>query len=165
MIRANQLMPQADVQIRLSKALESFAKDERKLLESGVREDALSHRLAIHVAQQFAAWDVDAEYDKMHVDGVPAAKKYIGTDGRKRDAIPDIIVHRRQTMDNFLAIEIKKIGNKRGRDRDFVKLNAYREQLGYVFAAFVEVGMANGIPAKSADWLAAYFEVPRCLVY
>ncbi len=147
MIWANEIMTQADAQNRLSKALESFSRNERKLLESGVREDALSHRLAIHVAQQFPGWDIDAEYDKMHVDGMPSAKKYIGIDGRERDAIPDIIVHRRQTMDNFLAIEIKKIGNRRGRDDDFAKLNAYRGQLGYIFAVFVEVGMEKRVPA------------------
>ena len=131
---------------RLLNALHTFSRDERQLLESGVREDALSHRLAIHVAREFPDWDVDAEYDKMHIDGIPSAKKYIASDGREHDAIPDIIVHRRQVMNNFLAIEIKKIGNQRGRDRDFVKLKAYRHQLGYLFAVFVELGIAGATP-------------------
>jgi hypothetical protein len=146
-------MNEKDLNNLLSKALESFFEKDRKLLDSDVREDALSHQLAIHIGREFDGWDVDAEYDKMHVDGIPIAKKYIGVDGLKRDAIPDIIVHRRQTMDNFLAIEIKKVGKNRGRDRDFVKLRAYREQLGYKFAAFIEIGIRDGAPAFAIQFV------------
>jgi hypothetical protein len=141
---ANQI--DAEVKARLSNALESFFKEERKLLESDVREDGLSHRLAVHIGRQFEEWDVDAEYDKMHIDGVPSEKKYIGADGKEHHAIPDIIVHRRQTMENFLAIEIKKLGKNRGREHDFAKLAAYKQQLGYQFAAFVEIGLKDGAP-------------------
>lgn len=137
----------AEVKTRLSTALKSFFQEERKLLESDVREDGLSHRLAVHIGRQFKGWDVDAEYDKMHIDGVPSEKKYIGTDGKEHHAIPDIIVHRRQTMENFVAIEIKKLGRNRGRERDFVKLTAYKGQLHYQFAAFVEIGLKDGAPA------------------
>jgi hypothetical protein len=87
-----------------------------------VREDGLSHRLAVHIGKQFAGWDVDAEYDKMHVGGVSAQKKYFGADGAEHNAIPDIIIHHRQTMENFLAIKIKKLGKNRGREHDFEKI-------------------------------------------
>jgi hypothetical protein len=146
-------MKEKDLNNLLSKALESFFEEDRKLLDSDVREDGLSHRLAIHIGREFDSWDVDAEYDKMHVDGIPSPKKYIGGDGLKHDAIPDIIVHRRQTMDNFLAIEVKKVGKNRGRDRDFVKLRAYREQLGYKFAAFIEIGIRDGDPAFTIQFV------------
>lgn len=146
-------MNEKDLNNLLEKALASFFEKDRKLLDSDVREDSLSHRLAVHIGTQFDGWDVDAEYDKMHVDGIPSQKKYIGTDGSEHDAIPDIIVHRRQTMDNFLAIEIKKIGKNRGRALDFVKLRAYREQLGYKFAVFLEIGIRDGEPAFATKFM------------
>ena len=59
----------AEIETRLLNALRSFFEEERKLLESDVREDGLSHRLAVHIGKQFEEWDVDAEYDKMHMDG------------------------------------------------------------------------------------------------
>src|SRR5215469_5358534 len=117
-------MSQKEVRERLERGLGRFFEQDQKLLESGVREDSLAHKLAERLAQEFSGFDVDAEYDKMHVDGIPHQKKYIGLDGREHGAIPDIIVHVRQTMDNCVAIEIKKAKNKIGRSKDFEKLNA-----------------------------------------
>jgi hypothetical protein len=136
-------MSEKEVRLRLEKGLGHFFEKDRKLLESGIREDSLAHQLARHLAVEFAGFDVDAEYDKMHVGGIPHQKKYIGLDGKERGAIPDIIVHRRQHMDNFVAIEIKKAENKRDRLKDFEKLNAYRSQLQYRFAVFLEIGLKN----------------------
>jgi len=135
-----------EVRLRLEKGLAHFFEKDRKLLESGVREDSLAHKIAEHLAVEFDGFDVDAEYDKMHVDGIPHQKKYIGLDGKERGAIPDIIVHRRQKMDNFVAIEIKKAENKLGRSKDFEKLNAYKWQLQYHFAVFLEIGFTDHKP-------------------
>jgi len=138
---------------KLEHALASFFAKDVKLLESDVREDALAHRLAMHIADDFEELDVDAEYDKMHVDGLPSPKKYIGSDGRERHAIPDIIVHRRQTMENFIAIEIKKLGHDAGRGKDFTKLRAYKDQLGYKFAVFIELGLEQRRPVWNLQFM------------
>jgi hypothetical protein len=87
-------MSQSEVRQKFERGLGHFFEKERKLLESGVREDSLAHKLAEHLGVEFAGFDVDAEYDKMHVDGIPHQKKYIGSEGREHGAIPDIIVHR-----------------------------------------------------------------------
>jgi hypothetical protein len=139
-------MGENEVRLRLQKGLGHFFAKDWKLLESGVREDSLAHKIAEHLAIEFVGFDVDAEYDKMHLDGVPHQKKYIGLDGKERGAIPDIIVHRRQMMDNFVAVEIKKAQNKFGRSKDFEKLNAYKSQLQYYFAVFLEIGFEDGKP-------------------
>jgi len=147
-INSDFTMTQAIIGVRLERALASFFAKERQLLESGVREDALAHRLAIHIGTQFRQMDVDAEYNKMHVDGIPAVKKYIGSDGREHGAIPDIIIHRRQTMsENLVAIEVKKLQNMVVRKKDFEKLHAYREQLGYRHAVFLTIGLNDASPA------------------
>jgi hypothetical protein len=126
---------------KLSAALKEFFREEHQLLESGIREEALAHQLARHIRTHFDGWHVDTEYDKLHEDGIPAPKKYISSDGTEQNAIPDIIVHRRQVMDNLLAIEIKKVENRRGRKRDYDKLRAYRlPPYSYQYAVFLELG-------------------------
>jgi len=42
-------MIEADVRNGLSKAFDHFFREERKLLESDVRGDGLSHRFALHI--------------------------------------------------------------------------------------------------------------------
>lgn len=139
--------------LKLERALASFFAKELALLQSGVREDSLAHQLAIHIGKQFEGLDVDAEYDKMHIDGIPHPKKYISPDGQERHAIPDIIVHRRQSMENWIAIEIKKLANVAGRDKDFVKLGAYKAQLGYRFAVFLEIGLKEEQPVWKVQFI------------
>jgi hypothetical protein len=90
---------------------------------------------------------VDAEYNRLHVDGVPKEKKYIGSDGKEHGAMPDIIIHQRQQLENLVAIEIKRVENRQNRARDFDKLRAYKEPpYSYVHAVFLEVGWVDGCP-------------------
>lgn len=146
-------MTEDTVRRKLKAALGAFFRHERQLLDSGIREESLSHRLAEHISAQFPGWHVDAEYDKVHVDGIPAPKKYISSTGAEFAAIPDIIVHERQTMNNLLAIEIKKTKNRRGRGKDFEKLRAYkRPPYCYKHAVFVELGLFDGEPRGSIQF-------------
>jgi hypothetical protein len=57
------------IYLRIEWALVPFFAKERQLLESGARENALAHWLAIHIDTQSRRMDADAEYDKMHVEG------------------------------------------------------------------------------------------------
>jgi hypothetical protein len=138
---------------RLTAAIDRFLAEGRQLLESGVREEALCHHLADELQQEFPDWDVDTEYDKLHVNGIPAAKKYISSTGKTRTAIPDIIVHHRQTAENLLVVEIKRLGKMRGREEDRDKLRAYKlPPYSYQFAVFLELGMKDGHPSASVEF-------------
>ncbi len=64
-------MTEETVKTKLDNALVSFFEKDRALLQSGVREDSVAHRLAMHIGTQFDGFDVDTEYDKMHIDGIP----------------------------------------------------------------------------------------------
>ncbi|MBA4719463.1 MAG: hypothetical protein HRO68_10365 [Nitrosopumilus sp.] len=44
-----------------------------------------------------------------------------------RNVAPDIIVHRRKTNDNLLAIEVKKVSNRENRFKDEAKPKAFRD--------------------------------------
>jgi hypothetical protein len=134
-------MTQQSINDLLMSAINGFLAEEQQLLAGGVREEALCHHLARDLQLQFAGWNVDTEYDKMHIDGLPAAKKYITSAGRERSAIPDIIVHHRQTTENLLALEIKRLGDLRGREEDFDKLRAYKSPpYSHQFTVFLELG-------------------------
>ena len=45
--------------------LEAFYSRETYLLDHDFGERALTHRLAVHVEQQFTGWDVDCDYDRL----------------------------------------------------------------------------------------------------
>jgi len=137
------------VQAKIKRALQALFVKDMKLFESGVGERAIAARLAVHLAEEFPNWHVDPEYDRVHHEGEPEPKKYKPQRGQKHRAIPDIIVHKRQQPVNLLAIELKKAKNTRDRDKDFEKLKAYRTQLGYSFAVFLEVGIREDRPTYS----------------
>lgn len=55
---------------------------------------------------------------------------------------PDIIIHCRGNEDlNLLAVEIKKTSNKRERRFDTLKLQSFREEMGYKYTTFLELGV------------------------
>ncbi len=68
---------------------------------------------------------------------------------------PDIIVHRRFTNENILAIELKKDSNDE-QGHDILKLRAYRNQLGYHHALFIRLGTGkNAGSASECEWVFA----------
>jgi hypothetical protein len=97
-------------------ALDTLFEEDRALFEVRIGERALAHRLASYLRERLLDWNVDCEYDRRHMD-----IKRLPRDGLERRIVPDIIVHRRQTDKNLLAIEIKKLGN-RADARDHWKL-------------------------------------------
>jgi hypothetical protein len=56
---------------------------------------------------------------------------------------PDIIVHRRETEDNLLVIELKKSSSGVKKDFDYAKLQGYKSELSYRFAMFICLGTKN----------------------
>jgi hypothetical protein len=53
--------------------------------------------------------------------------------------IPDIIVHKRNTDQNLLVIEMKKTTSQEEDRYDLHKLEAFKEQLGYKYSVFFEI--------------------------
>ena len=78
------------------------------LLERRVSERSVSHKLAEYLQQQFPDWNVDCEYNlkglgTKQLEGIQECDEQKKTDR----VLPDIIVHRRNTDDNLLVIEVK----------------------------------------------------------
>jgi len=90
------------VRAKVRQAVQQLLWRDRYLLEIDIREEAVSHCLAIYLGHLFPLHDVDCEYDK----SVEGHKHNLITG---RDIRPDIIVHRRGNNDrNLLVIEVKK---------------------------------------------------------
>ena len=119
-------------------------------------ERAITHKMGVYL-QQFAPknLDVDCEFNRMgknisgeidYTDGDYFAKTVCLSKGLVPDdddmgsrVFPDIIVHERGKANNYIIIEVK-IDWKNGKaEHDIKKLKAYKDDLKYQFAFFVQL--------------------------
>jgi hypothetical protein len=136
----------------LDVALARLAKQDAVLFKFNANERSLSFRLALYLAQLFPDLDVDCEYNRHHRDErhrkrlfsrelrAVASRNVSLMDENGLTVFPDIIVHRRETDDNLLVIEIKKSTSLVKATFDLAKLAAYRSERGYSFAKFIRLG-------------------------
>ncbi|MFQ5799221.1 MAG: hypothetical protein ACE5H0_11110 [Bacteroidota bacterium] len=137
------------VEENVTNALEALEKNDFFLLRADVNERSVSHKLAEYLQAQFPGWHVDCEYNRDHDRKkqltYPLPSEPIDS-LRARTVFPDVIIHRRDTTDNLLVIEMKKDANSEGDEelKDKNKLQAfltppYSYQYG-LFIAFDNVG-------------------------
>lgn len=135
---------------KIQNAFLQFIKHDRYLLEAKANERSLTHRLAIHVHAEFPDYHVDCEYNR---DGhrpkrLNTFKRAVNSDDVKGVTVfPDIIVHQRGqgAGHNLAVIEAKTSQNRLGCTYpavnecpcDLCKLRAYKANLGYQYAFFV----------------------------
>lgn len=133
------------------------------LLKNDLSEQSISHRIAFHLDQLFADFNVDCEYNgdidrPNNRKAISILKGELKEFGLLRDkeasdlekeftnraVFPDIIVHERGTNNNNLCIlEIKKSTSNVDYNYDFIKLrsytsNYYENNLIYQLGIFVE---------------------------
>jgi hypothetical protein len=101
-----------DVDKCVKHAIEDFRNQDRQLLELAVDERAATHCIACYLKKYFPDWNVDCEYNRKGSN--PKISPVVGSHGIVR---PDIIIHRRNTSDNLLCIEVKKEGEPLDDDR------------------------------------------------
>ena len=167
-------MERVEVIARLAAAYSKVIAQDRHLLRVRANERSIAHRFAIYVEQCFPGFNVDCDYNKDLEDlkRAPAYAHQTRT-GRESDlVVPDIIVHRRNTDDNFVVIELKPtdteepctannnpIGAKCLCDR--CKLEAIKNDLGYVHAFYVVFPVAAELEAFKLSNLGGYIqEIP-----
>lgn len=74
------------------------------LLENDAHEQAITHKLAVHLQNEFRSYDVDCEYNRHLLN----SKLYYVEDG-VNSGRPDIVIHKRgNDSRNLLVIEVKK---------------------------------------------------------
>lgn len=132
-------------------AVQRLLEQDAYLLDVNASERSVAARLAQYLQEHFADKHVDVEYNRM--GDLP--KRVIWSED-KNDVYPDIIVHIRGSGNNLLAIEIKKDSNSESKDKDILKLQAYRQDdnLQYQHALFMRFGVKNGAGTLSeCEWV------------
>ncbi len=139
-------------------ALNCLLQKDGYLLEVDANERSISHRFAMYLQEQLPDYHIDCEYNR---DGVEP--KRIGhldlhpdiedTDGKT--VFPDIIAHTRNTKKNYLVIEIKKTTSRVDRNIDRQKLSAYKRDLNYQFALFIEFATDRQASIAQVEWIDA----------
>lgn len=124
--------------VDIQQLLNDFMLEQCSLLQSDASEQAIAHQLAIKFSQNFLGWDIDCEYNRS-MDTVKRLIYAVSPTGEvcERNVVPDIIIHKRRTNNNLLAIEIKKSTNREDSFKDLSKLTAFRDQLGYQNSLFI----------------------------
>jgi hypothetical protein len=145
----------AEVEAELEKvvrALTAFYARETHLLEKDLGERVLTHRLAVHLEQQFSGWDVDCDYNRLGERRLKLPKgSIVSTDDNSgKSVFPDIVVHRRSVPENLLAVELRKAANHQPLDHDRHKLRAMTDpHLWHAFRAGVLLMLAKTNVAAS----------------
>ena len=96
----------------VEKAIKEFIKNEGELLEMDVSERCITHSFANYLDKCISCISsnlrVDVEYNRRHIKDIKTTEWEV----QPRKFIPDIVVHKRKTDENKLAVEIKKSTNK-----------------------------------------------------
>ena len=143
----------------VNSAIDQLVQNDSALLDLGVTERSLSHRLAHYMALSAAIrppLTVDCEYNRHFGDPkrlkLPP-RKALDREIRATTVFPDILVHERNTdANNHVVLELKKPGEDIAYDE--LKLRAFREELGYAHTAHVILGRAaDGAIVREVTWI------------
>jgi len=152
--------PDGEIAGKLVTAIQSLFTADKDLLKLDANERSISHRLALHMTFLFNDYDVDCEYNRdkrytktlrklIHPDSCTQNSE---TDGSR--VYPDIIVHRRDTSENLLVIEIKKSTSNTPDGHDLKKLRLFRKELRYKFAVFLQFLCSSKDPdLEKVKWI------------
>ncbi|MCO1335000.1 hypothetical protein MO867_11705 [Microbulbifer sp. OS29] len=94
--------------IDVEKSLYDFIQEQSDALQNNISEQAISHQLATKLTPYFPGWTIDCKYDREGND-IKKLMYAISPKGHifQREVVPDVIIHRRITTENLLAIEVK----------------------------------------------------------
>lgn len=98
----------AEIIHKVEISLEILLTNDSFLLQKVGSERSVAHKLAEYLQLLFLDWNVDCEYNRKNLDikvldGIRECSEQRTTDR----VSPDIIIHRRNTNENLLVIEIK----------------------------------------------------------
>ena len=143
-------MTQQDVyNILKSSIAELYEKDSILLKKDyDIHERTVCHRLAIYIEKNLKVdYHVDVEYNRMRTkygvddigDVIGKVLNWEGSGEGSSFVYPDIIIHKRNTEQNFVDIEVKMVWKNRLKRLDYQKINMYISQLNYKHGVYVEL--------------------------
>lgn len=142
-----------EVESILLKAIRKLQERDNIFLDEAfdINERSVTHRLGMYLAELFPDEDVDCEYNRQYNDD---SDEYIAKnvelsviengltlkDTEAKTVYPDIIVHRRNTSRNLLAVEVKMAWKSGKGQFDEIKAEAYRKRLDYHYSTYLVLG-------------------------
>jgi len=138
-------MEQADAGRILTEAIEALYEENIGILRLNVNERTICGQLRAILERSFKNHDVHAEYNLHGVD--PKEIELPDETGvlTSSRVYPDIIVHQPGHDDeNLIVIEVKKSTNPAPDQRDLIKLELIKQQLGYEHAVLMRLPTGNG---------------------
>lgn len=131
-----------ELTVAIVRSIEALWRDDRHSLVVDASERHIAAELAVKIrAQGLLApdgkpWNVHVEYNRK-------GTKAKTVNGGMQVVIPDIILHRIGTDQNFLAIELKKGASAAPDNDDLDKLRAYKQshEMNYRYALFLRLGV------------------------
>lgn len=146
-----------EVKDKIINAYKILLARDAQLFVIDANERSITHRLAIYLQEEFPEYDVDCEYNRNGIDPkkLDSFKKSVKSDDTNAVSVyPDIIVHHRGTLDNFIVIEAKKTSNESGDDLN--KLEAYKSDLGYCYAFYIKFPVGDTFKAFANNKITEY---------
>ena len=138
---------------KLHAAVSDLYKNDELILSQKyhMRENTITHRLAVYLEDHFQedGYVVDIEYNRMQrfyqgvgedVSILLAEKLKGGAVSNKENLInPDIVVHKRDTNDNLVEIEVRRAWDHDQALYDLRKVNEYMKILRYRYGVYLEL--------------------------
>lgn len=135
--------PDAELARKLFAGIDAVIRNDAFLIDVGASERCICAHLACYLKPLFPGWNVDVEYNRELEDPKRAGG---------RGVVPDLIVHRRGTEQNYFVLEMK-IGNEVTPDEEDVeKLVDIVRDHGYRVAAFLRLG-AHPLGVSCLHWV------------
>lgn len=135
-----------EIRLRLADAVSATLDRDWDLIALGCHEQAIAHRIAVYLERHFPSFHTDCEYNRRKHKSKDLCPETPGESTKMR---PDIIVHRRDTSDNVLAVEMKANAN-RSKSNDLEKLKRLKSEEAYLYKGVAFVRIHNAV-ADIAD--------------
>ncbi len=134
------------VRNKVELALHLLYKNDHFLITNGTNERSITHKFAEYLQQLFPEWHVDCEYNRLgenHPKDLPG----------QETSYPDIIIHKRNMMDNLLIIEAKSIHSQNhSDDADKRKIKSFIEENRYSYRFGLWICFYDEISVTRLDW-------------
>lgn len=118
-----------EIKNSIKSSLKLFKENDFILLDINVNERTIVHKIACYLQSEFNEWDVDVEYNRDQNNTKRISDSSI---------IPDIVIHKRTTNNNLLAIEIKK---NEISEWDLNKLKKIKSEFNYRYILYINLNL------------------------
>ena len=137
-MRTNQRIE--ELALKVTTALDDFMQNEMTLFAVDAHEQAITAQFAAYLGDLFSDWDIDCEYNR---------NRHKAKETERGKIKPDIIIHHRNTPENFLAIEANK---NKAKPNDIDKLiSLTQEPFNYQLGLMIVFEMGDP-PKRHLRW-------------